>query len=368
MSNECESYMRRAIELAAKGEGLVEPNPMVGCVLVKNERIIGEGWHPKFGEAHAEVNALESAVDPEGSTAYVTLEPCNHHGKTGPCTESLIAAGVTKVFIGCQDPNPAVAGQGISKLQAAGIDVEVNHCEQECAELIRPFKKLMETSMPWVIAKWAMTLDGKIATSTGSSKWISNASSRQVAHRIRGRMDSIIAGIGTVLADDPLLTARPMGPRLALRVVVDSSCRIPLDSQLVKTANKFPLLVATSKEADIAAIDCLREKQCEVLVCDGDNHADRIQFLLKELGDRGQTNVLVEGGSGLLGTLNDQNLIDEVHCFIAAKIVGGEQSLSPLSGLGIVDMNQAQALAHPRIENIDNDIYVSGRINRQAMP
>ena len=278
----------------------------------------------------------------------------------------MVDAGVTKVVVGCQDPNPAVAGQGLARLRAAGIEVHENVCHEQSLELIRPFRKRMETSTPWVIAKWAMTLDGKIATSSGSSKWISNSLSRDIVHRIRGRMDSIVVGIGTVLADDPLLTARPTGVRTALRIVVDSSCRIPLDSQLVNTAKEFPLLVATSDDADSGQIDRLKEQHCEVLVCPGDNHGDRIQFLLKELTAREHTNILVEGGSGLFGTLNDEQLIDEVHCFIAPKIVGGKQGLSPFSGIGVVDMNRSRSLANPKIEVVENDIYVSGRFNKKS--
>jgi diaminohydroxyphosphoribosylaminopyrimidine deaminase/5-amino-6-(5-phosphoribosylamino)uracil reductase len=234
-----EFYMQIAIEHAKTGEGFVEPNPMVGCVLVRDGVIIGQGAHEKFGGPHAEIHAIESVESrgkkTEGSTAYVTLEPCSHSGKTGPCTQALINAKVARVVVGCEDPNPLVGGKGIEQLQAAGIAVTTGILAESAQYILAPYLKRMKHNKPWIIAKWAMTLDGKIATSSGNSKWISNEHSRAIVHAIRGRVDGVMVGAGTAIADDPMLNARPPGARLATRIVVDSSARIPLDSKLATT-------------------------------------------------------------------------------------------------------------------------------------
>ena len=358
-------HMRRALELAAQGRGRVEPNPMVGCVIARGAEIVGEGWHPRFGEAHAEVEALRLAGSrARGATAYVTLEPCCHHGKTPPCTVALLAAGITRVVAAIADPFPEVAGDGIAELRTAGVEVVVGILENEARQLNAPYLMLISARRPWIIAKWAMTLDGKIATRTGDSRWISNAQSRAVAHELRGRMDAIVVGRGTAVADDPLLTARPPGPRTPLRIVVDTWAALSSESKLVRTAREVPVLIAAGSDAAEADRRRLRDAGCEVLICDGQEPQARLAALFDELGRRRMTNVLVEGGSRLLGSLFDARLIDEVQVFIAPKLAGGAGAPSPLAGHGIESMAAALALDEVAVEQLDGDIYLRGRVWR----
>jgi diaminohydroxyphosphoribosylaminopyrimidine deaminase/5-amino-6-(5-phosphoribosylamino)uracil reductase len=364
-----EDVMRRAIALAGRGIGFVEPNPPVGAVIVDDQlRLVGEGWHERFGGPHAEVGALAQAGDrARGATLYVTLEPCCHFGKTPPCTGAIIAAGIKKVIVGMQDPFPQVAGRGIERLRTAKIDVEVRLLEPEVRRLTAPFRKLVETGRPYVHAKWAMTLDGRIASHRGASKWISNAASRAVAHKLRGRMDAIVIGIGTALADDPLLTARPGGPRVATRIVFDSRARLPVDSQLVRTVNQAPLMIVTGPQAPRDNIERLRDKGAEVFQSGPSpsaaaaGHPDPVA-VLNELGRRRMTNVLVEGGSELLGALFDGQLIDEAHVFIAPKLLGGSGAKSPLAGSGRPAPLELPDLESPAIEILDSDVYIYGRL------
>ena len=358
-------HMQRAMELAARGQGCVEPNPMVGCVVVRGAEIIGEGWHRRFGGAHAEVEALRIAGRrAAGATMVVTLEPCCHQGKTPPCTRAIIAAGVGRVVVAQRDPFPEVAGRGIAELEAAGVVVETGLLEAEARRLNGPYLKLLSTGRPWVVAKWAMTLDGKIATRTGSSRWISGDASRKIAHALRGRVDAVLVGRNTAQRDDPLLTARPPGPRTALRVVVDTRASLPSQSQLVRTAREVPVLVAVGPEAEEADRRRLAEAGCEVLVCEGETHATRLDGLLSELGRRRMTNVLVEGGGRLLGSLFDAGAIDEVHVFLAPKLVGGTSAASPMAGDGIDEMSGALLLDKPEVRQVDSDVYVHGPVRR----
>jgi diaminohydroxyphosphoribosylaminopyrimidine deaminase/5-amino-6-(5-phosphoribosylamino)uracil reductase len=361
--------MRRAIALAARGIAFVEPNPPVGAVIVDDQlRSVGEGWHEQFGGPHAEVNALAQAGGrARGAALYVTLEPCCHFGKTPPCVEAVFAAGIKKVVVAMQDPFSQVAGKGIERLRAAKIDVEVGLLEPEVRRLTAPFRKLVETGRPWVHAKWAMTLDGRIAAHTGQSKWISNAASRAVVHELRGRMDAIVVGIGTVLADDPLLTARPAGPRVATRIVFDSQARLPLDSQLVRTAGEAPVLVFTGPRAPREKVDRLRGKGVETVetetACSPPAEArPDVGKVLLELGRRRMTNVLIEGGGELLGAFFDGQLIDEVHVFVAPKLVGGTSAKSPLAGAGRPSPSDLPDLECPTIEILDGDVYIHGRL------
>ncbi|MCI0335485.1 MAG: bifunctional diaminohydroxyphosphoribosylaminopyrimidine deaminase/5-amino-6-(5-phosphoribosylamino)uracil reductase RibD [Planctomycetes bacterium] len=361
-------FMDRALALAIRGIGCVEPNPPVGCVIVRDGEIIGEGFHERFGATHAEVNALLAAAQrASGATAYVTLEPCCHHGKTPPCTQALIAAGVKRVVAAVQDSFPPVSGRGIAELQAAGISCDVGVRAAEANWLLAPYRKLITTGRPWVIAKWAMTLDGKLATRTGDSQWISSEASRGVVHQLRGRVDAIIIGSGTAHADNPLLTARPADPsdvkRIATRVVVDSAASLSLDSRLIQTARDIPVLVAAANDAPANSAQQLADAGAEVFRCSGDTHGARMDALLQELGRRRMTNVLVEGGSKLLGTLFDMQAIDEVHVFIAPKLAGGATATSPIAGLGIERMASAMRLADVAIEALDADVHIHGRIN-----
>jgi diaminohydroxyphosphoribosylaminopyrimidine deaminase / 5-amino-6-(5-phosphoribosylamino)uracil reductase len=390
-------FMSRALELAARGEGYVEPNPMVGCVMVRDGAVVGEGWHRKFGGPHAEGEALRVAGrSAQGATAFVTLEPCCHHGKTPPCTDALIAAGVRRVVCAQRDPFAEVSGRGIAVLETAGIAVEVGLLAEQARQLNAPYLKLVATGRPWVVAKWAMSLDGKIATRTGDSRWISGAASREIVHQLRGCVDGIIVGHGTVSQDDPLLTARPPGPRIATRIVVDSLAAISSDRQLVQTAHETPVLIAAGADAPRENIDRLTAAGCEVVVCrsahapphpdplsprarekrhaaahvgrqivDETHQRSSIGALLDELGRRRMTNVLVEGGGALLGSFFDAGAIDEVHVFIAAKILGGHGAAAPVMGHGIEKIASALSLDDVESRYVGTDFYVHGRVARR---
>lgn len=358
-----QDYMTRALELAARGEGHVEPNPMVGAVIVRDDKIVGEGWHSKFGGPHAEVVALGAAEqNVAGATLYVTLEPCCHTGKTPPCADAVIRAGIKRVVIAAGDPFPQVDGGGLAKLQAAGIECEMGVCEREATQLLAPYLKLTQTGQPWVIAKWAMTLDGKIATHTGSSKWISGSDSRDIVQRLRGRVDAIVVGGVTARADNPLLTARPAGPRIATRIVLGD---VASDSQLASTIGDAPLLVVLRTPPAAGEYDWLLEAGGQVLVLESTSRGHQVQQLLTELGSRKMTNVLVEGGGQLLGAFWDAGAIDEVHAFVAPKLVGGEAAPSPVAGGGIDAMPKALGLVEPKIDAVESDVYIRGRIDRQ---
>lgn len=353
--------MRHALALARRGIGHVEPNPPVGAVVVDASlRWLGEGWHQRFGGPHAEVHALAQAGErSRGATLYVTLEPCSHHGKTPPCADAVIAAGIVKVVAAMGDPNRAVNGRGFERLRAAGIEVETGLLATEAEQLAAPFVMLMTRQRPYVHAKWAMSLDGRIATRTGESKWISNERAREVVHVLRGRMDAILVGVGTVLADDPLLTARPPGPRVATRIVLDSHGRMPTDCRLCRTADQGPLLVATTDASPQAWRQTLADRGVEVLLLPTAQGRVEIPALLSELGRRRMTNLLVEGGGAVLGTFFDAELIDEYHVFVAPRVIGGEGATAPLAGLGLERV--PRAIGEVEVQLLDGDIYVRGR-------
>jgi diaminohydroxyphosphoribosylaminopyrimidine deaminase / 5-amino-6-(5-phosphoribosylamino)uracil reductase len=356
-------HMQRALELAAQGQGSVEPNPMVGCVIVEGAEIIGEGWHRQFGGDHAEVEALRLAGNrARGATMYVTLEPCCHQGKTPPCSKAVIAAGLRRVVVAQRDPFPKVSGGGLQELRAAGIQVDVGLLEDEARRLNAPYLKLVEKGRPWVIAKWAMTLDGKIATRSGSSRWISCDESRAIVHRLRGRVDAILVGRQTVASDDPLLTARPAGPRTAVRVVLDTQGSVSSDCQLLRTAREAPVLAAVGEACPASQRQRLAAAGCEVFVCIGDTHAARLASLLDELGRRRFTNVLVEGGGQVIGSLLDARQVDEVHVFIAPRLAGGASAPTPIAGVGVEQMSSALALESPQVQQVGPDVYVHGYV------
>jgi diaminohydroxyphosphoribosylaminopyrimidine deaminase/5-amino-6-(5-phosphoribosylamino)uracil reductase len=355
-------WMKRALELAERGRGYVEPNPLVGAVVVRDGKAVGEGWHRRFGEAHAEVNALAAAGEAaRGATLYVTLEPCCHHGKTPPCTDAVIRAGVRRVVAAMADPFPEVAGQGIALLRAAGVEVAVGVEKKSARRLIAPYLKLLSTGRPYVHAKWAMTLDGKIATRTGDSRWISNEASRRRVHELRGRMDGIVVGIGTALADDPLLTARPPGPRTATRIVLDRNGRLPLASQLARTGREAPTLIVARKEA-AALTKALHEQGCEVFFLPVADASQEVDCLLQELGRRRMTNILVEGGAAVLGSFLDAGAIDEVHVFIAPILAGGAEARTAVAGRGADRMAEALRLAEWTTQDVEGDLLLHGRI------
>ena len=371
--------MRRAIELAKKGGGYVHPNPLVGCVVVKDGEIIAEGYHEKYGEFHAERNALTRCkTETKGASLYVTLEPCCHYGKTPPCTEIIIEKGIKKVFVGILDPNSLVAGKGVKILQDAGIEVEVGLCENEIREMNKVFLKYITTKRPYVIMKTAMTLDGKIAAYTGDSKWVTNDESRKMVHELRSELAGVIVGIGTVLADDPMLNVRLEGKHhQPVRVVVDSNLRIPIDSQLVKTAKDYRTIVATtviSTEAERNGeisfncrrfLDSLRSLEMtgiELIECQSNNNHVDINDLMTKLGAMGVDSLLLEGGGTINAAFLEAGCVDEVWAFIAPKIIGGEGAKTPVSGKGIEKMSEAINLQDIDIQNINGDILIKGKI------
>lgn len=358
------AFMSRAIGLARGGEGWTNPNPLVGAVVVKDGRIIGEGFHERYGEAHAERKALADcarrACDPAGATMYVTLEPCCHTGKQPPCTEAILEAGIARVVVGSRDPNPLVAGKGNAFLRAAGLRVDEDVLRGECDALNPVFFHYITTKLPFVVAKWAMTLDGKIATRTGDSRWVSNERSRADVHELRHRLAAIMVGKGTVTRDDPSLTARRDVPsNQPVRVVVDSRLSISPESQLVRTAREVPVLVGTALDPDCERAMQLRDFGVEVLSApDGAGKVD-LCALMAALGERGIDSVLVEGGGGLHEAMFRAGLVNQVVVYLAPKIVGGIDAKSPLEGKGVALMAEAYGLGQPSIELFDGDVKLT---------
>lgn len=358
--------MRRALEIARRGRGRVEPNPMVGCVIVRGGRIIGQGYHHRFGGPHAEVEAIRAARgNVRGATFYVTLEPCCYHGKTPPCTAALIAAGAARVVAAMRDPNPRVAGKGLRALRAAGIRAEVGLLEEEAAALNAPFIKLMRKKRPWVIAKWAQSLDGKIATRTGDSKWISDATARRHAHATRGRVDAIVVGVNTVLADDPQLTCRdaPLR-RVAARVVLDSHLRIPLTAGLVKTAHQIPTWIFHAAAAPPRKITSLLRAGCILKGVPASGRGLKPDSVLKKLAAAGMANVLIEGGGSVLGHWLDAGAIDEIQVYVAPVLIGGRQAVSALAGVGPRLVTNAVRLpADPEFVRLGDGWFLNCRLH-----
>lgn len=355
-------WMRLALEAAAEGRGMVEPNPMVGAVVVREGRLAAVGRHARFGGPHAEVEALAAAgEEARGATLYVTLEPCCHHGKTPPCTESILRAGVSRVVAAHRDPFPRVDGGGLARLREAGLEVTVGVEAEAAVALNAPYLKLLFTGRPYVIAKWAMTLDGKTAVSSGDSRWISSEASRALVHATRGRMDAVVVGWGTAVADDPQLTARPPGPRTPARIVLDSQARLPLTSVLVRTARETPTLVAVNDRAPVERRAQLETLGCEIIAFEG---IDRVPIgsLLDELGRRGMTNVLVEGGGMVVGAFLDAGEIDEVDAFIAPLLEGGDHPMTPARGAGRSLMSEAARLDRVIHSTVDGDLRVQGQV------
>ena len=359
-----QNYMLRAIQLAKQGEGWTNPNPMVGAVIVKNGRIIGKGYHKKCGELHAERNAIASLTESaEGATIYVTLEPCCHYGKTPPCTEAIIEQKIKRVVIGSRDPNPKVSGKGIKMLQEAGIEVIEDFMREECDRLNPVFFHYITTKTPYVVMKYAMTLDGKIATKTGASKWITGEAARAEVQHMRHRYMGIMAGIGTVLADDPMLNVRVEGWKSPIRILCDSGLRIPLDGQIVKSAGKYRTIVAyADSENTEAKRKRLHEMGVETICCPDENNQVDLKKLMKYLGEEGIDSILLEGG----GTLNDSALragiVQEVQAFIAPKLFGGMNSKTPVEGIGVRFPSEAVKLKCTDICQIGEDIRIKCQV------
>lgn len=359
-----EQFMKRAIELAKQGAGWTAPNPLVGAVVVKNGRVIGEGYHRKYGELHAERNALAAcSEDPAGATLYVTLEPCCHYGKTPPCTEIIIEKKIAKVVIGSRDPNPKVAGKGARILREHGIEVVEDYMREACDALNPVFFHYITTKTPYVVLKFAMTLDGKIATRTGASKWITGEAARNHVHQLRGRYAGILAGIGTVLADDPMLNCRIDGAHQPLRIILDSHLRIPMGSRLVRSAKEYPLLIVCNestrdREEGASRIQKLEEAGAKVWTLPEKNGHPDLNVLMQRLGEEKIDSVLIEGG----GTVNEAalkaHIVHHVYAYIAPKIFGGEDAKTPVEGSGIRLPQECANLRLAKITVLLNDMLL----------
>ena len=359
-----EQFMKRAIELAKQGMGWTAPNPLVGAVVVKNGRVIGEGYHRKYGELHAERNALAACTeDPAGATLYVTLEPCCHYGKTPPCTEIIIEKKIAKVVIGSRDPNPKVAGKGARILREHGIEVVEDYMREACDALNPVFFHYITTKTPYVVLKFAMTLDGKIATRTGASKWITGEAARNHVHQLRGRYAGILAGIGTVLADDPMLNCRIDGAHQPLRIILDSHLRIPMGSRLVRSAKEYPLLIVCNestrdREEGASRIQKLEEAGAKVWTLPEKNGHPDLNVLMQRLGEEKIDSVLIEGG----GTVNEAalkaHIVHHVYAYIAPKIFGGEDAKTPVEGSGIRLPQECANLRLAKITVLLNDMLL----------
>jgi diaminohydroxyphosphoribosylaminopyrimidine deaminase / 5-amino-6-(5-phosphoribosylamino)uracil reductase len=359
-------HLRRTLELAARARGRTSPNPLVGAVVVKGDRTIGEGCHEALGEPHAEVAALSHcSEDPADATLYVSLEPCAHHGRTPPCTDAIVEAKIARVVIASDDPTPKASGRGLGILRDEGIQVDVhNGVVGDAARLLnQPFRKHARSGRPLVLLKCAMTLDGKVATRTGDSQWISGEASRARAHRWRAESDAVAVGIGTATTDDPLLTARVEGvARQPRRVVFDSEARLPLDSHLAESTDQAPLTVVCSRAAKRTALQALEATGVDVIVASGQNEAARVACALDELGGRGVQSLLLEGGPHLAGAFLEADEIDELRMFVAPVVAGGRAARTPVEGEGAEKIAAARHALSMEVERIDDDVLLTARL------
>lgn len=358
-----DGFMREALALAARARGLVSPNPMVGAVVVSKGKVVGRGFHEKYGEAHAEVNALREAGDlARGATLYCSLEPCCHQGKTPPCTRAVIGSGIKRVVIAMEDPNPKVAGQGVEELRAAGIEVVSGLLTREARMLNEFFVTYHELKRPFVTIKWAMTLDGRTGTDSNHSRWISNEASRQYVHELRGWHDAILIGIGTILADDPMLNVRieNYAGRQPVRVVVDGDLSIPRRARMLRERDVGPVILVTTNHAPEAARKALEEDGHRVVILDGSRRLIDMRQLLEFLASEKITSVLAEGGRQIHTSLLKLDLVDKVVAYVSPKIVGGTELRSPVEGLGLTKMDKALVLKHPKWRAFNEDMCVEG--------
>jgi len=363
-----EKYMRLAMQLAGNAIGRTSPNPLVGAVIVKDNRVVGCGWHRKAGTPHAEVHALNQAGElAQGADVYVTLEPCAHYGKTPPCAKALVEAKVKNVYGGLLDVNPKVAGKGFKILEDAGIHVEYGFLQDELRKQNEVFFKWIEHKKPFIVLKAAMTLDGKIATATGQSKWITNETSRAYGYKLRDIYDGIMVGINTVIEDNPMLTARVDGGKNPIRIVVDSSLKIDINANVVQDKSA-KTIIATTDKADKDKILKLQAQDVDVIVVDKDeNDKVDIEKLLDILGQKNICSILVEGGATLSGSFVAKKLVDKVYFFIAPKIVGGKEAKTPVAGTGILNLQEALALKDIQIEKLEEDVLIIGRVDKDKV-
>jgi len=366
-----EKYMAKAIELAEKARGCTSPNPMVGAIIVKDGRIIGEGYHQKAGEPHAEVYALHQAgMDARGATLYVTLEPCSHYGKTPPCAKRVIAAGISRVVIGMIDPNPLVAGKGLAMLQEAGIEVEIGVLERQCVEMNEAFITYIKTGKPFVILKSAMSIDGKIATASGESKWITNEEARIDGHRIRKEVDAMLVGVGTIIADDPLLSCRlpqetvENQPHL---YILDSQGRTPLDATIWTVPNRN-ITIFVGEECGLEQMGAFSDKGAEVIVTPSNERGLDISFILEELGARQCMSLLIEGGSQVVASFVETKSFDKLVTYIGNRIIGGIGATPAVGGLGFSSLDEAVQLDIDEVMAVgDNMKIISYRRGREGV-
>jgi len=367
MHDDKQKYMQRALSLAAVALGKTSPNPVVGAVIVKDDEIVGEGYHQKAGTPHAEVHALRQAGEKaNGATIYVSLEPCSHFGSTPPCADALIKAGIKKAVIATLDPNPLVAGNGLRKLLAAGIEVESGVLEKEAQKLNEAFFKYIKTSRPLTAIKTAMTLDGKIASSSGDSRWITSEESREYVHHLRGIHDAIMVGIGTVLKDDPMLNVRLAGSDYndPVRIIIDSYLETPLYSRIVTSSSQQRSIIFCAHDADQARQNRLEQAGCEVRRINSVNGLLALEEVLDILGSMKICSLLVEGGGNINGALLEQGLVDKVYWFIAPKIIGGKDALTPVEGQGFDFIRYARELDFMEITRFDRDLLITGYLRK----
>jgi diaminohydroxyphosphoribosylaminopyrimidine deaminase/5-amino-6-(5-phosphoribosylamino)uracil reductase len=363
-----EKYMSYALTLAKKGIGYVNPNPLVGAVIVKNGEIIGRGWHEAYGGWHAEINALTNCTDsPEGATMYVTLEPCCHSGKTPPCTEAILQSGLKKVVIGCLDSNPLMSGKGALLLENKGLEVVTGILQENCKELNEVFFHYIKTKTPFVVMKYAMTMDGKIASVTGESRWITSQLARDNVHRDRNQYTAIMVGVGTVIADNPSLTCRIEGGRNPIRIICDTNLNTPLTSCVVTTAKKVKTIIAT------ACASLERHKPyiaygCEILVIDRKENHLNLNLLMQKLGEKDMDSILLEGGATLNFSALQSNIVNKVQTYIAPKLLGGELAKSPVGGIGILNISDSFILKNPSIKLLGEDILIESEVAYPCLP
>lgn len=362
--NEHEKYMSRALELASQGRGRVEPNPMVGAVIVRDGKVLGQGFHEKFGGPHAEVTAIENAGECAGATLYLTLEPCHHKGKTPPCTDAILKAGISNVVCAMKDPNPAVKGGGASFLREKGVKVAFGVLENEARQLNAPYIKFVTHRRPYVISKWAMTLDGKIATRTGDSKWITDEVAREYAHRLRSQCDAVLVGDGTLRRDDPRLSARIPGGRSPARCVVSPVLDVPGDCQIVTNASEVDTYFFTTSAAPEKKREFLEKQGATVVNADAKDRPGvfSLDAMLAYLAGKNVTNLLVEGGGITHAQFFEAGQIDRLYCFVAPKIVGGSKAPTPIGGKGLAYIGEALSLKNVQIEMFEGSILVTGTL------
>lgn len=365
MKNADQQFMQQALELAVLARGRTSPNPMVGAVVVKDDKVIGEGYHHQAGTPHAEIHALKQAGDQaRGATLYVTLEPCSHFGRTPPCADAVIAAGVARVVIAALDPNPKVAGQGLRKLQEAGIEVETGVLEQQSRHLNEVFWKYIQTGQPLIALKTAMTLDGKIATYSGDSRWVTGESARHEVHRLRNIYDGILVGIGTVLKDDPLLNTRLQVKDVQdpVRIIIDGRLQMPLDGNIARTARRQRTLVFCSNQADPRTQLKMERLGLHVIRLDCPPDIVPLEEVMRILGRMEICSVLVEGGGEINGYLLEHEMVDKVYWFIAPKLIGGREAPTPVGGQGLALMQEAWLLKSIEMQTFGSDILISGNL------